>query len=465
MRRNLSALVISVAIIRFVPGTEAAAQELQRAGSALLAPPYGWVRSISGDIVSFAPPGDEGAAVLRVLPGEELREDLPSWFERRWTALLARYRALQVSPPVPWRSPHGDALIVTAALEDHGGGRSFVLFFSLAQRSRVQPIVVVSRTPDAVDRYGPLLDAVFQSVRLLPPGELPSPRVVELADAIEEPPPGGVAAFQPPGPDMPEPAGGPGVLQGLYVGLRLGPALAGTSREDYMTFFPDGTWMWRLPQEGLDGLDRARAQREFPNFWGTYRVVGDRVLLRLNTGTGEMVARRDASGRLEIPNQSALFPVARLNGLRLEGVYARERGNFPAIAFAADGTFEDMGAMGAVGLAAPDMMSLDVPPGRGTYGIANNTLTLAYADGRRLRVGMFVPDPAFETGQPPAIVLNRYSLDRVQPGGRWRRPFRPVDLLYQRAGVPRLALQPGPRGARSHRPVGGAQPRHLRGGR
>lgn len=203
-------------------------------------------------------------------------------------------------------------------------------------------------------------------------------------------------------------------LDGLYVGLVTGPQLMpGSSREDYRVFFPDGTWLWRLPQEGLENFDAARYRREFPSFWGTYRVSGAQVILRLDEGSSETIAQRDRNGGLNIPGRAVLFPVAKLTGQRFAGEYAREAGAFPPIVFRADGTFEDRGALSAVGLAGPDMMFMNVPPGRGEYRIADNTLTLRYADGRVLRVVVFVPERGFSGQTPRAIVLNSYSLGLI----------------------------------------------------
>jgi hypothetical protein len=204
-----------------------------------------------------------------------------------------------------------------------------------------------------------------------------------------------------------------GSLDGLYVGLSLRPfgtAPAQMPNPDYVGFFPDGAFVWWLPQEGLDGFDRARSMEQHPTFWGTYQVQGGEVHLRFNSGAS-LVASRGDRGGLTIPSRATLFPVAKLDGCRLSGTYVRADGDaffrFSPITFWPNGTFVDGGAMGQVGLSAPGGQFVTVAPGQGTYQVANNTLTLAYTDGRVLRVAIFAAGDPTES-----IHLNRYLLAR-----------------------------------------------------
>ncbi len=203
------------------------------------------------------------------------------------------------------------------------------------------------------------------------------------------------------------------MLDGLYVGLSLRPGFSyvpiGTM--DAVVFFPDGSFVWWFPQEGLDGFDRNRSILEHPNFWGTYRVEADRIVLRYSQGSGDIVAQKLNGGQLSIPNLAVLTPVSKLNGHKLKGTYTRVRNDpfFPShcIIFSPDGNFEDAGAINDLGLSFPNNIFLEIHPGMGTYRISNNTLTLSYANGGTLRVCIFILDIA-----SPDIFIYR-SLHRL----------------------------------------------------
>lgn len=207
----------------------------------------------------------------------------------------------------------------------------------------------------------------------------------------------------------------PSALDGLYVSLTT--SVAAGSDVDYLVFFPDGLVIWRLPQEGLDGFNRAASMKQSPNFWGTYNVNGNKLELRFPTG--QRILTKDNEGRLMVVNEtgySPYIPMSKMDGVKLDGAYARERG-FPAIAFAPDSTFRDDGAMNAVGLSPvlPDgtidySSFRQVPPGKGTYRIANNTLTLTYSSGNVVKISICATSQALAQKRPPTIILNTYGL-------------------------------------------------------
>jgi hypothetical protein len=197
---------------------------------------------------------------------------------------------------------------------------------------------------------------------------------------------------------------GPQVTFGVNAG-------AGT---DHIVLFSDGSVLWRLPDEGFDEFDTERSRREMPDFWGTYTINADQVLIRW-LRMGEETARLYPDGRLVFRGTTYLFRSS-CDGLQLEGIYARNDlgPQSPEIAFRRDGGFHDTGILGVLGMMdeATGRFRVSPAPGSGTYTCSGNTLILRYADGRVARLSFYV---AGERVQPPrVIVAHTYSLERRQ---------------------------------------------------
>lgn len=187
------------------------------------------------------------------------------------------------------------------------------------------------------------------------------------------------------------------MLDGIYTGLSTGLHLSATGTIDrdvsvtYVTFYPDGKVYRRVPEGGLEGWDRAAAERDTPALWGTYRPVAPgRWEIAWNESTRVGLVERD--GQRLTYEDHAVFPVATCEGLWLQGFYllpgALESAYPPNwIAFHSTGEFVDNGLIGDLAyqnIAMPNPRTIE--GGQGKYRIGRNTLYLEYVDGRNVQV-------------------------------------------------------------------------------
>ena len=214
-------------------------------------------------------------------------------------------------------------------------------------------------------------------------------------------------------------------LDGVFVGYRTAmmPDPYGRARvdprKDHFVLFPDGGVYWKLPQDGPDGLDLRREVQQRPELVGAYQLHGDSIVVRWATGQTAVAMREGNGFRFD---RDAYVAVPKSSGLRLEGAYSRQDGTAPqrVIQFRSDGVFQDSGVLGVVGLlymipvgggyARPEYEVGQ--PGWGRYEIRNNTLYLAYVDGRVKRVAFYVLSNSGYDSSPAMIFLNSYALSR-----------------------------------------------------
>jgi len=169
----------------------------------------------------------------------------------------------------------------------------------------------------------------------------------------------------------------------------------------YWCFFPDGRCYYSMPAEGLDNFnyDYVRPMNEL--WCCTYKLEGDNGVITWGTG-GTTVGFRRAGKTLLIRSDSDVYkPLAPCNGLKLEGTFKRdnwqEENSFnKGITFWRDGTFVDEGFLGGAMTtwwwADRGLVPAEFPPGKGTYRVANNSLVLLYADGRKVRANFHLGD-------------------------------------------------------------------------
>ena len=195
-------------------------------------------------------------------------------------------------------------------------------------------------------------------------------------------------------------------LDGTYFGLRRvhtaggGPVMRVV--KSYITFFPDGTVLWRLPGEGRDNFDAAASRKAFPDRWGTYKLVGDEVHLDGVERKTTIKAKREGDKiRMTDPRVTYTL-VPHCTGIKLDGMYRRHAGE-PGIRFGRDGKFDDGGVLAVLGeIQRNDGTTLrdDGVPGNGTYAVRSNTLYLNYDDGRTKKVAFYAM-PAEKPGALP----------------------------------------------------------------
>ncbi len=211
--------------------------------------------------------------------------------------------------------------------------------------------------------------------------------------------------------------GGETVLDGVYLAWRTTTPMS-TPEQSYLTFYPDGRVYHDDPDEGMAvPLDWAEACRNTQ--CGTYRVAGNTVEVRWSSGSGQRF-RIEAGGVLKPEGSTRrLRRLAPLDGLRLDGVYARvNTGGDVAvgITFSREGEFREYNLLpytnwvmrGDRGQRQREV----VGEGWGRYTIRRNTLELRYSNGLVARLMISVPPGVSPDGNASTIYINRTSLTR-----------------------------------------------------
>jgi hypothetical protein len=211
-------------------------------------------------------------------------------------------------------------------------------------------------------------------------------------------------------------------LEGLYVGYyeshrpaseRYNLTRVGTDHKAHIIFFPDGSYYWRLPNEGFANFNRAEHQKDFSRDWGTYTNDGQKV--RIMAPWAHMIAPWTKQG---LKLQERFYKrVCSCDGMRISGTYhrpgweevdARVADNY--LTFYPDGRFEEKDLIKAAGIEA-DWYHLKVQgiteptEGSGTYSIYRNTLELRYSNGYVKRTAFYVHEDDVNKKSPDPVVI------------------------------------------------------------
>jgi hypothetical protein len=158
------------------------------AGSISLVVPAGWRATTlqrDTDVVVLRPDGvDDSAVQLAIPPGEEYAGELADWVADAWRAL---HYAKSDERMGQGRTPSGQRWIMVVAqihtgLEGHKG----VVFQTLADGTRVQPLFWYFRDDESLERYGADVDRITATVRFLPHSDRAAPRPVALGTLVPQ---------------------------------------------------------------------------------------------------------------------------------------------------------------------------------------------------------------------------------------------------------------------------------------
>jgi hypothetical protein len=171
----------------------------------------------------------------------------------------------------------------------------------------------------------------------------------------------------------------------------------------YWCFFPDGRCYYSMPTEGLDNFSYDYVKGMNDLWCCTYKLEGDTGVITWGTG-GTTVPFRRVGRTLAIKTDADVYELLDpCDGLTLEGTFRRhdwqeENSSKEGITFSHDGTFVDEGFLGGAistwWWADRGLVPAEFPPGNGTYRVANNSLVLLYADGRKVRANFHLDDQA-----------------------------------------------------------------------
>lgn len=349
--------------------------------------PAGWHRVENGAATLIVPPDlpSGKSAFIALGPGDEYQRDMQDWMEPVWASMKSSYSRVIREQSQAERLPNGyDAVSRTMEALDVNGRRVSVTLTAARWGTKVEAYLFRTDAPELMPQLQDGIDTFTKSLRFRATQQETTPamsksgkrrrRMTPLSDA----PPGPPAALTTPQ-SLP-----PGVLDGVYAGTSLRAYYSGAQTR-FLVFFPDGSAIGGLPDDGMDGFNaQAYAQRlaqrgPINNLFGRYQVTENRVDIAWGDFAESWWLQSDGGGNLRV-----LVPVCRCDGARFSGLY--QWGPY-SLQFSADGAFVDRGAIDVV--AAFDMNHPKI--GQGTYMIGNNTLYLDYADGRRIRTSFAAP--------------------------------------------------------------------------
>lgn len=359
--------------------------------------PPGWSRVEKQGVTALVPPGlpSGKTAYLALFPAADLKSSLREWFDAQWTAMLKDYRVLEGGQAKPLNENGFDSISTSAAVADRAGTRWAMIFGGIQNGTRVQPVLFMSSALELYQEHSKGLQIFFTTLRL---GASSPPRT--------EPRESGAVAN--------------GRLDGIYRNFSDFDAVANKTRSggyQYQTFYPDGRFVGKMPDQGMDNDDRADMKAS-PLFWGTYTVSGNQatVLLPITLPYRTRPEVRHftvCQGGLMINsgdcNPDPILSSYRLDGgdgVTLRGTFRRPDFRAPngpkqGIAFTPDGRFADDGVLKAAPVVHRDARGNytldDGVPGRGTYRVGHYTLTLSYSDGRVKRVTFYLEPGASKT--------------------------------------------------------------------
>lgn len=201
-------------------------------------------------------------------------------------------------------------------------------------------------------------------------------------------------------------------IAGVWVRLQANTygTLAGTMARQYYVFYPDGTFMTGIPDNGLYGFNFQERKDSSSSFdtipdYGTYTFRDGKGQLAGNNGAKLQITMDSRYGSLDIGNYKGFMFIPWLDGKRLDGAYTTIVPNLDGVITPSaiaqepesflylkpDGTFEDeKGIFRWQGKNYPTMDEL-FPTGeerdrlvhraKGTYEIVDFSLILHYDDG------------------------------------------------------------------------------------
>ena len=358
--------------------------------------PNGWARreTPGGTIIVPSDVGAGSAAFIGFLAPEPLHGDLSSWFAAKWIEWQREFRVVDVgTTPSAQTTMQGlEALRIYSRISSPALGFCVFVFGAVRVGSQVEAYYFVSNA----NRWSYLndLESFEHSLQF---GSAP---------AIAQRQHGSTTAV------TQQSDNGAGTrLDGLYLGYRMRGATPFESTHfEYLVFFPNGNVIRMLPFEGLEHFDFAAEVRNSRQYCGRYSGRGGSLTIHWGDNTFETVTTADSG--LSVGGDS-YFPVASSDGLTLEGIYRREGADLAqyGIRFTREGQFEENGILPLVAYALTEDKKIPRSPGRGTYHIAKNTLTLAYGDGRTVALSFFVW-PAEPGSRPKAIHVETFRMVR-----------------------------------------------------
>jgi hypothetical protein len=318
-------------------------------GNVVVRVPPGWTYEKKHEGL-FLRPGDlkeSEAYIVIIPPGGRAEGNLAEGFEKSWKQAAGSRKILKKAPAREIKTEGGaDGLMSVGLLEsDEGIGLiTSVAVFTCADRT--EAVLALTAQNDVFQRYSEALGGLLKGIRFKNI-ELPSYDLL----------------------------------------LSMGYTETAGKTTVYV-LFKDGTWLSRLPDEGLDDLDAAAARKRYGELCGTHETKDKEITLK--RGASVEILKQTIDGTFRSAETGQFVRVPTSTGQRLEGRYAPHGGTGDLLVFKADGSVAE-GTSKA-----------------GAYEILNNTMWLTSADGKNRKLSFAVLTKAGEKN-PEFILL----------GGRW----------------------------------------------
>lgn len=389
-------------------------------GDFLFKMPIGWNRTQQGDVTYIKPPfGPQGTATLIGLASNNMEGDLQTSFNTLWGGYKSQYRILEGGDIRSEHAPNGYNAFYTRAIASDKSGQRWRVFVMGAQfKSRIETVMFMSNvfSRELAETHDRVFNSFLSSLRFT--DESADEAAAKAGDA-ERKTAGAPAAGLP---------RGKGKFNGIYravgqTGDPLSPQRGIAYK--YVAFFPDGRFLEKLPEQGLEKLNADQEIRINPVGWGTYEMIGEtgRIVFPPSESSKNPIvwSFKEYSDHLKLGGDD-YFLLDPCNGLTLAGTFRRSDyqttyGARQGITFNPDGTFVDEGVFKAANVMVRNPAGNsdfdDGAPGRGTYRIAKYTLELTYSNGRVKRTS-FLLDPEMSKTAVTEFFLNTWKFRRVQ---------------------------------------------------
>jgi hypothetical protein len=327
------------------------ADETVSYGNVVVRVPPGWTYEKKHEGL-FLRPGDlkdTEAYIVIIPPGGRAEGNLAEDFERSWKQAAGSRKIQKKAPAREIKTEGGaDGLMSVGLLEsDEGIGLiTSVAVFKCADRT--EAVLALTAQNDVFQRYSEALGGLLKGIRF---------KNIELPS----------------------------------YDLLLSMGYTETSgKTTVYVLFKDGTWLPKLPDEGLDDLDGAAARKRYGELCGTHETKDKELTLK--RGAPVEVLKQTIDGNYRSAETGQFVRVATSTGQRYEGRYVPHGGSGDALVFKADGALTE-GAAKA-----------------GAYEILNNTMWVTSVDGKNRKLSFAVLTKAGEKS-PEFMFL----------GGRWFR--------------------------------------------
>ncbi len=353
------------------------AQSETTLGKLKFTPPKDWQVKQADNAVTMSPPGESHLVVL-IQEGEPAQGELKAYQEKMWKLICQGAKKITEGQTLAGKTDAGWESLMTERTIDLENGTAYALVFAFRAVDRFECVCVAGDSQATVSKYQEAVAGVLKSLK-------------RAVDSVK---------FQ--------------YYTGFYSGLQVvgnqrDPKLTTTPR--YLVLLADGTFLTGFAGEGYDQFDFKTDQANNKSFSGTYTADESMLTLTYAQGTVRRYKKKVETYDLKhVDTAEGFWLEPPVEDLKLEGVYRTpEPKNSPAVAFNADGTFVDEGALGSIGFNLGEDMR---KPGRGKYRTANFSMIVKYDDGRARRILLTVGKDQAGEKNPRKIFLGGYIHER-----------------------------------------------------